>query len=92
MDSINKTASHLFPTTLPVGVIANWVLEVKLEILNIFKVSEALGEKTGHSGKTEIDPINPSVFSLSSLCCTHTRLAYMYLYRWVFSILCIRGA
>lgn len=45
MDSINKTASHLFPTALPVGVIANWVLEVKLEILNIFKVSEAPGEK-----------------------------------------------
>lgn len=45
MDSINNTASHLFPTALPVGVIANWVLEVKLEILNIFKVSEAPGEK-----------------------------------------------
>lgn len=36
-DNINQTASHLFPAILPVGVIANWVLERKLQLLNIAK-------------------------------------------------------
>lgn len=75
MDSINKTASHLFPTALPVGVIANWVLEVKLEILNIFKVSEAPGEKKkGHSLKTDIEPISPSVCSPLFLLAAHIQV------------------
>lgn len=42
--NINKTANHLLSTLFPVGLIANEVLEEKLRILNLIKVSIARGD------------------------------------------------